>query len=63
MNRPRASTVAGARVLHQLIDGIRDDLGCGVLLISHDLQIEHQQGNQTGGYEDADHQVDLENQC
>ena len=31
--------VAGARVLHELIDGIRDDLGCGVLLISHDLQM------------------------
>ena len=26
--------VAGARVLHDLIDGIRDNLGCGVLLIS-----------------------------
>ena len=31
--------VAGARVLHQLIDGIREDLGCGVLFISHDLQM------------------------
>jgi len=31
--------VAGARMLHQLIDGIRQDLGCGVLLISHDLQM------------------------
>ena len=31
--------VAGARVLHQLIEGIRQDLGCGVLLISHDLQM------------------------
>ena len=31
--------VAGARVLHQLIEGIRADLGCGVLLISHDLQM------------------------
>ena len=31
--------VAGAGVLHDLIDGIRGDLGCGVLLISHDLQM------------------------
>ena len=31
--------VAGARVVHQLIDGIRKDRGCGVLLISHDLQM------------------------
>ena len=30
--------VAGADVLHQLIDGIRRDLGCGVLLISHDIK-------------------------
>lgn len=28
----------GADRLHELIDGIRRDLGCGVLLISHDLQ-------------------------
>ena len=26
-------------MLHDLIDGIRRDLGCGVLLISHDLQM------------------------
>ena len=31
--------VAGAGVLHELIEGIRRDLGCGVLLISHDLQM------------------------
>ena len=31
--------VAGADVLHQLIEGIRADLGCGILLISHDLQM------------------------
>ena len=31
--------VAGARVMHGLIDGIREELGCGVLLISHDLQM------------------------
>ena len=30
--------VAGAEVLHELIEGIRRDLGCGVLLISHDLE-------------------------
>ena len=29
---------AGAEVLHELIEGIRRDLGCGVLLISHDLE-------------------------
>ena len=31
--------VAGAGVLHELIEGIRSDLGCGILLISHDLQM------------------------
>ena len=31
--------LAGAGVLHDLIDGIRRDLGCGVLLISHDLHM------------------------
>ena len=31
--------VAGAGVLHELIEGIRGDLGCGILLISHDLQM------------------------
>jgi zinc transport system ATP-binding protein len=31
--------VAGAGVLHELIEGIRRDLGCGILLISHDLQM------------------------
>ena len=30
--------VAGAAVLHRLIDDIRADLGCGVLIISHDLE-------------------------
>ena len=30
--------VAGADLLHGLIREIRDDLGCGVLLISHDLR-------------------------
>ena len=28
----------GTDVVHELIDGIRRDLGCGVLIISHDLQ-------------------------
>ena len=28
---------AGADLLHELVEGIRRDLGCGVLLISHDL--------------------------
>ena len=31
--------VAGADVLHELIEGIREDLGCGVLLISHDIKM------------------------
>ena len=30
--------IAGADILHQLVDGIRRDLGCGVLLISHDIK-------------------------
>ena len=31
--------MAGAGVLHELIEGIRNDLGCGILFISHDLQM------------------------
>ena len=31
--------VAGTGVLHELIEGIRRDLGCGILLISHNLQM------------------------
>ena len=31
--------MAGAGVLHELIGGIRRDLGRGILLISHDLQM------------------------
>ena len=30
--------VAGADMVHTLIEGIRRDLGCGILLISHDLE-------------------------
>ena len=30
--------IAGADVVHGLIEDIRSDLGCGVLLISHDLE-------------------------
>ena len=30
--------LAGADVVHSLIEGIRRDLGCGILLISHDLE-------------------------
>ena len=30
--------LSGADRLHELVEGIRRDLGCGVLLISHDLQ-------------------------
>ena len=29
---------AGSDVLHELIEGIRRDLGCGVLMVSHDLE-------------------------
>ena len=31
--------VAGTGVLHELIEDIRRDLGCGILLISHNLQM------------------------
>ena len=55
--------VAGAEVLHELIEGIRRDLGCGVLLISHNLELamkaaddvvvlvphEHDEGYLAGG--------------
>ena len=30
--------IAGAELLDELIDGIRQDLGCGVLMISHDIK-------------------------
>ena len=30
--------IAGADVLHELVEGIARDLGCGVLLISHDIR-------------------------
>ncbi|MCE2391930.1 MAG: metal ABC transporter ATP-binding protein [Proteobacteria bacterium] len=29
---------AGSDMLHELIEGIRRDLGCGVLMVSHDLE-------------------------
>ena len=31
--------IAGAGVLHELIENIRHDLNCGVLLISHDIEL------------------------
>ena len=31
--------IAGAGVLHELIENIRRDLNCGVLLISHDIEL------------------------
>ena len=31
--------IAGAGVLHELIESIRRDLNCGVLLISHDIEL------------------------
>ena len=37
--------VAGAEVVHGLIEGIRRDLGCGVLLISHDLELAMKAGD------------------
>ena len=37
--------VAGAEVLHDLIEGIRRDLGCGVLLISHNLELAMKTGD------------------
>lgn len=36
---------AGADKLHELIDGIRNELGCGVLCISHDLQLAMDTGD------------------
>ena len=30
--------MAGAELLEELVDGIRQDLGCGVLMISHDVK-------------------------
>ena len=32
-------------MLHELIEGIRRDLGCGVLLISHDLELAMKAGD------------------
>ncbi len=37
--------IAGAKVLHDLVEGIRRDIGCGVLLISHDLQLAKNRGD------------------
>ena len=37
--------VAGSEVLHELIERIRRDLGCGVLLISHDLELAMKAGD------------------
>ena len=36
---------AGAAVLHELIDGIRRDFNCGVLQISHDLELAVRAGD------------------
>ena len=36
---------AGAVVLHELIDGIRRDFNCGVLQISHDLELAMRAGD------------------
>ena len=37
--------IAGAEVLQELIEGIRRDLGCGVLLISHNLELAMRSGD------------------
>ena len=37
--------IAGAGVLHELIEEIRRDLGCGVLLISHNLELAMEIGS------------------
>ena len=37
--------IAGTDVLHELVAEIRRDLGCGVLLISHDLQMAMDTGD------------------
>ena len=37
--------VAGAKALHELIDKIRRDLNCGILLISHDLHLAMETGD------------------
>ena len=36
---------AGTEVFHERIEGIRSELGCGVLLISHDIQLAMETGN------------------
>ncbi len=38
--------IAGADVLHDLIEDIRRDLDCGVLLISHDIQMAMNTGDE-----------------
>ena len=37
--------VAGAEVLHEQVDSIRRDLDCGVLVISHDLKLAMETGD------------------
>ena len=37
--------IAGAEVLHGLVEGIRSELGCGVLLISHNLELAMKAGD------------------
>ncbi len=37
--------IAGAKALHELIERIRRDLNCGILLISHDLHLAMETGD------------------
>lgn len=37
--------MAGAKVLHELVERVRRDLNCGVLLISHDLRLAMDAGD------------------
>ena len=46
LDEPRQGVdVAGTEVLYELIEGVRRDLGCGVLLISHDLELAMSTGD------------------
>ena len=37
--------VSGADVFHELIEGVRRTLGCGILMISHDIELAAQTGD------------------
>lgn len=50
--------VAGAEKLHELVDNIRRDLGCGVLVISHDLNLAMETGDQFVVLVPHEHDID-----